>query len=343
MVHFGCGCVALYNKAILMMDAVRCYSISTVNVLVVCEDKEVGERVNDALKDYFSMAETETCQNKDTITLRFKSHACPLKFPETARELTSSNNLRVLKDGNSAFLIRGDSVFHIDLLTGIGTGFLDKGFWEWTQKVQQEFFMLKLLWLLHGHNLYGLHANGLAEHGVGILLVGDTGSGKTTISLSLIMQGWKYLSDDVVLLASDHCGVTAMAFQRGFSFDPFLARHYSVLKKPHETQIPGEGKTFLDIAGLYPNAYLASCVPRILIFPKIVPFDKTKLVPFDRTKALIYLMRNSGGSMIDKARSIRQIDVLKQLVYQSVCYELHLGQDMYKKPEDISDILLGIW
>lgn len=181
MVHFGCGCVALYNKAILMINVVRCYSISAVNVLVACEDKEVSERVNDALKDYFSMEETETCRNKDAITLRFKNHACPMKLPETARELTSSHNLRVLKDGNSSYLIRGDSVFQIDLLTSIGTGFLGKGFWEWPQKVRQEFFMLALLWLLHGHNLYGLHANGLAENGVGILLVGDTGSGKTTI------------------------------------------------------------------------------------------------------------------------------------------------------------------
>ncbi len=326
-----------------MMDIVRCYSISTVHVLVACEDKEVSERVNDALKDYFSVEETEIYQNKDTITLRFKKHACPMKLPETARELTSSQNLRVLKDGNSAYLIRGDSVFQIDLLKGIGIGFLDKGFWERPQKVQQEFFMLTLLWLLHGHNLYGLHANGLAEHGVGILLVGDTGSGKTTISLSLIMQGWKYLSDDVVLLARGSCGITARAFQRGFSIDPFLARHYSALNTPHKTQIPGDGKVFLDITGLYPNAYLTSCVPRVLIFPKIVPLDKTKLFSVDKTKSLIYLMRNSGGSMIDKARSIRQMDVLKQLVYQSVCYELHLGQDMYKRPEDISDIFLGIW
>ncbi|MDQ1273663.1 MAG: Hpr kinase protein [Planctomycetota bacterium] len=89
-----------------MMDVVRCYSVSTVNVLVACEDTEVSERINDAIKDYFSMAETETCQNKDTITLRFKNHACPMKFPETARELTSSHNLRVLKDGNTAYLIK---------------------------------------------------------------------------------------------------------------------------------------------------------------------------------------------------------------------------------------------
>lgn len=73
--------------------------------------------------------------------------------------------------------------------------------------------MLILLWLLHGHNLYGLHANGIVKNGAGILLVGDAGSGKTTISLSLIVQGWNYLSDDVVLLARDSCGSAARAFQ----------------------------------------------------------------------------------------------------------------------------------
>lgn len=33
-----------------MIDIIRCYSISSVNVLVACEDEEIGGRVNDALK-----------------------------------------------------------------------------------------------------------------------------------------------------------------------------------------------------------------------------------------------------------------------------------------------------
>lgn len=50
--------------------------------------------------------------------------------------------------------------------------------------------MVSLLWLLRNHGLYALHANALVKDKVGILLVGHTGSGKTTAALSLIRQGW---------------------------------------------------------------------------------------------------------------------------------------------------------
>ena len=38
------------------------------------------------------------------------------------------------------------------------------------------------------------------EPDTGVLLVGDCGAGKTTLSLSLIKAGWRYVGDDSVML-----------------------------------------------------------------------------------------------------------------------------------------------
>ena len=47
-----------------------------------------------------------------------------------------------------------------------------------------------------------LHANALSKNGVGILCMGHSGDGKSTIAYNLIKQGWKLLSDDLVALNS---------------------------------------------------------------------------------------------------------------------------------------------
>ncbi|MBE9540782.1 MAG: hypothetical protein IMF01_00565 [Proteobacteria bacterium] len=57
---------------------------------------------------------------------------------------------------------------------------------------------------------------------------------------------------------------------------------------------------------------------------------------------MILLIDNSGGIMVDKDKVVKQIEVLKQLVYQTDSYELIAGRDLYEKPEKISEVLSGV-
>jgi hypothetical protein len=269
--------------------------------------------------------------------LRFKNNNISIKIPETAHKLSTSPSLRVLKDGDSCYLIREDSAFHLDLANSMGIGFIDSTFWDGHPKSQQEFLMLSLLWLLRKHGLYALHGNALVKE-AGILLVGGTGSGKSTTALSLIRQGWRYLSDDVTLLRYNLDGIEAIAFPKGFSIDPDLANHYPELSIPFKASLNGQ-KRFLDINSICPDRFLFSCIPRVLIFPKIVPQDKSQIVPIYRTKALILLIDNSGGFIVGKKVVTKQIEVLKKLVYQTSHYQLLLGRDLYKEPEKIAEVL----
>lgn len=101
-------------------------------------------------------------------------------------------------------------------------------------------------------------------------------------------------------------------------------------------------KSFLDIDSIYPGRFTYSCFPKVLIFPEIVPRDKSKLIPIEKVGALIMLIANSAGIMVDKKIAVKQIEILKRLIYQTYSYQLLLGQDMYERPEDISEILSGI-
>jgi len=345
------------------MTMMKSYSISNVNLQVEFENNLLAKRLMGAFDNYFFMTEDDSAPNSHSITLRVKSNVFSIKVPKAAQELSVSSSLRVLKDGDFCYLIGGNSLFHLNLRNTLGIGLLDSTFWERPLKSKQEFLMLALLWLLRQHGLYALHANGLVKDKVGVLFVGSSGSGKSTLSLSLIRQGWGYLSDDVILirhssvvsLSNPPDGIEAIAFLKGFSFDSNLANRYPELDRPLETpSLNGHrfdpstssglttGKRFLDISQIYPTRFQPSCFPKVLIFPKIVSNDKSELIPIDRAKALILLAENSGGIMVDKEMVVKQMEVLKGLVYQTSSYQLLLGRDLYEEPERISEILSGL-
>ena len=230
--------------------------------MVECEDKWLGKKVIDTIEEYFFVNVSSAVPVSHNITIRFKSSNTPVEVPATAQELTSSPSLRVLKDGDSCYLVRENSIFQIDLVNSFCTGVINPGFWDLSLKSQQEFFMLLLIWLLRNHEIYALHANALVKDNVGIFLVGGSGSGKSTTAISLIRQGWCYLSDDVTLLRNNLGRAEAVAFTTGFSVDPSLANHYHELNKPMERSSFNGQKRFLDIRPIYGDRFLHNCIPK---------------------------------------------------------------------------------
>lgn len=344
------------------MAIIGSYSISQVNLQVECEDSQLAKRVIGAIDDYLLMTKNGSISNSHSITLRFKNNDFSIKVPETVQKLSTSSSLRVLKGGDFCYLISGDSIIQLDLKNSLGIGSLDSNFWRSPLKCKQDLLILSILWLLRPHSLYALHANGVVKDKIGVLIVGDTGSGKSTTALSLIRQGWGYLSDDVTLIRHSPDGIEAIAFRKGFSFDPNLANHYPELNDSLEapslngtrfnqstlrpfdklrTQGSGltTGKRFLDINSIYSDRFQPTCFPKVLTFPEIVSSDKSKLIPIERTKALVLLAENSGGIMVDKEMVVKQMEVLQRLVYQTFSYQLLAGRDLYEEPERISEIL----
>jgi hypothetical protein len=320
------------------MTVIGSYSISHVNLQIECEDEWLTEKIIDVIDNYLLTRDGST-PNSHSIVLKFKNNDFSIKAPKVAQELSSFSYLRVLKDGDFCYLVSGDSLFQIDLENSIGIGLLDSNFWERPLKSKQGFLMLSLLWLLPQHGLYALHANSLVRDGVGVFFSGSSGSGKSTLSLSLIRQGWRYLSDDITLIRHCQDGIEAIAFQKGFSFDPNLVNHYPELNHPLETPFFNGQKRFLDISLIYPDRFQSSCFPKVLISPKIVSQDRSRIIPIDRAEALILLIENSGGFMVDKGIVTKQMEVFKQLVYQTSSYQLLAGRDLYEEPERISEVL----
>jgi hypothetical protein len=142
--------------------------------------------------------------------LRLAVHwqARPQDLPVQAREVFRAEGLCGLQHGDDFYLTEGTSLLHLQPGAGQGTAQLVPAFMQQPQFLRQQFWAVGLPKLLRPLGLYGLHAAGIVTYANrSILLVGGSGSGKSSLTIGLVRQGWGYLSDDALLLRRQPGGV----------------------------------------------------------------------------------------------------------------------------------------
>lgn len=324
----------------------RAFGPSSVSLRLGGADSAQLARIGALLSDLFAL-DAHTDQDmaegtvQDSLGLGFRPSPLPERTGDTVYR---AGALAVTRVGDTFQLSCGLSQLHVTPGSAEAPCFLTPDFFDHSPFEQREFFLLSLLMLLRPRGLYGLHACGLKRDSVGLLIAGASGSGKTTTSLGLIRRGWRYLSDDAVLLEALADGpVRAVALRRGFSCTPETLAHF-----PELTGDPEFGR-FGDPDGkrvVYPGdafgGFTPACVPTLVVFPTVTPSSHTTLHPLRAAHSLIRLSQQSAGIMTDTAVSQRQLGVLKALTEQARSFELRLGRDALLSPDRIDALLRGV-
>ena len=197
-----------------------------------------------------------------------------------------------------------------------------------------------MAYLFSYQGLFDLHGAALDNHEIGYLFLGESNSGKSSIALSLVHQGWHYASDDSLLLKSDGNSVEVLSFRKNFYIDPEVASKYPELDPHFSNENDMEGcKRFLDLDQMYPNQFQPSIVPKILIFTNIISQKKSSIQLLSKGQALSNLLRQSVSIFFNRQVVDEHLNVLKQLVLRSDCYQLLAGRDLYDEPREILKIL----
>jgi hypothetical protein len=149
----------------------------------------------------------------------------------------------------------------------------------------------------------------------------------------LLQQGWGYLSDDAVLLRLQPHGITALACRKPCYVDARTAARYAELPcGEEEPETQGRWKRRVHLDEVYPAQQVAACLPRVLLFTRIVPTAQSALRPLDHLSALKYLLAQSGPQLFDCYTMASHLEVLKRLVQQAASYALHAGRDLSQQP-----------
>ncbi|MFL6254252.1 MAG: hypothetical protein ACJ74T_04465 [Pyrinomonadaceae bacterium] len=195
--------------------------------------------------------------------------------------------------------------------------------------------------------LFELHAAGVVEprSGGGFLVVGPSGSGKSTLATQLASAGWRYLSDDALLLRGSAELVEACALRREFAvteqtvaagvlegfeemlgepvpFDPLKRRF-----KPHT---------------IFPEGFAESCVPRALFFPVITHETASRARRLTQAETMRGLLRMCPWACYDRPAAATHLGLLARLARQAAGFELFAGRDLFGEAEHSSDYLRGL-
>jgi hypothetical protein len=175
--------------------------------------------------------------------------------------------------------------------------------------------------------LCALHAGALCRDGGVLLLPGDAGSGKSTLSAGLAARGFVMLSDDTALIDGKarlaRSLPTGLCIKRGAC--AVLKHHYPQLSALREWRRPdGRLVRYLmperDVSWAPANAALAV---RWIIIPRYGPDRSTALLPLPKHEALVRLLR--GVYFLSGALDRHNLERLIDWIGRVDCFELPLS------------------
>lgn len=162
-----------------------------------------------------------------------------------------------------------------------------------------------------------IHAASVAMGGKAVLVVGQSGAGKTSIAMTCALQGWDYLGDDAVIVKSRPARVGALyssARLRADTFERFPEVMTACLGISDDA---GEEKAEVDMALLRPQTTGDAEIGAILV-PQPTDWTRLRLQPIGRSATLRKLMEATRQSMIGDEAAV--FSKLAALVAEVPCY-----------------------
>ncbi|MEO8084723.1 MAG: hypothetical protein ABI780_12945 [Ardenticatenales bacterium] len=184
-----------------------------------------------------------------------------------------------------------------------------------------------------------LHAGLIARRGAGVLMPGESGSGKSTTSLAGVAQGLEFLADDFVGLER----VPGDTFRGHSLFSTAcltragLGRFADVQRHAVEDRFPEEEKPILFLAEIYPDRLIAT-VPIHAIALLRIGAERTEIQPASRPEALRQFAASTLHTVVPRPGRAA-LEMMAELVERVPAYWLLLGPDTRDVPEGIERIL----
>ena len=191
---------------------------------------------------------------------------------------------------------------------------------------------------LRRQGYYLVHAFAVAKNGRAVLVVGASGSGKTTTGLSLLLNGWKLLANDILLLERRADGLYALPTPGGVSIRPAT---FSLLPALQDWlgALPSSGKVNVSGQQLSRGQWAEPVRVELVLLPQIEAARPCcQLQSANRAVALARLLEESADRW-DAAALAAHVDVMQVLSRQTAVYHLLLGRDVV----NLSRLIEGVF
>ena len=320
------------------------YTIHGANVTMEWDNPSIGRAVH-AVLDYFGFSCRDESPSAPHVRMRLLDRGRSPGIPKSVVLIALYNGVEIWKSADHFYLRDGDSIVEVHPASGTARGVLRTSPWLRPNIIRMESITLIIhgvLLLLRRRAFYPLHAAAVTNGDYGVLFVAESDGGKSTLALSLVMQGWKYLSDDSILLRPNVSYVEALPLRRDFGLDEEAVRYVPAMARHWRPFFTDERKRRVDMASLFPGQAANSSTPRLLVFPRIVNEGESRLTPIGRMDALSLLMQQSSLLALEPGVTTAHLDVLGRLVRQAISYQLTAGRDLRDDPALLPHLLARI-
>jgi hypothetical protein len=165
--------------------------------------------------------------------------------------------------------------------------------------------------------VFSLHAATLVRNGAGLLLCGQPGAGKSTLTLQLVDAGFSYAGDDVALVGADGtiCGIPFALTVKEGSWDLLSRLHGDRYDATH-CRSDGVRVRYIPI----PNAQNQCVSASWIVFLNRVASGPEELIAIDQLDAMKRLIDNAFAA--DGRLSLAGFFALKRIVAGARSFQL---------------------
>jgi len=309
------------------------YAVAGRSVCVECGDAQTAE----LFRRYFAgwhvapLADAEGVPSDATISVR--AACAPPRAPAGFESFEIAGGGVCRTDGRTYLFEVGDSTVRVcgDSQTRVEVWIGD------SPRARERAALARLVFnasmtAMRRCGLFELHGAGVVEPGgAGFLFVGPSGSGKSTLATQLASAGWRYLSDDSLLLYSRGEKVEARALRRAFAVtDATVAAGplcgFQVLLTealPFDPQ-----KRRFEPEAVFPGAFVETCDPRAIFFPVVTGKRASRTRALSQAETMARLLRMCPWACYDRPAAQAHLDALARLARQAAGFDLFAGADL---------------
>ncbi len=178
----------------------------------------------------------------------------------------------------------------------------------------------------YAHHLLSLHAAVLEKNGRAVLLPGEPGAGKSTLTAALALAGWRLLSDEIALLRLEDGLLLPLARPvnlKSASIDIIRARFPEAVFGPLSADTHKGTVIHLRPPGDAVARMHEAARPAWVVFPRWQAGAVARFSPHSRAGAFVFAAENSFNySVLGEAG----FDALSALIGRCECLDFRYGQ-----------------
>jgi hypothetical protein len=194
-----------------------------------------------------------------------------------------------------------------------------------------------LKYLLIYYNIFLIHGACVAKDGKGVLIRGFPKRGKSTLAISLLRSGYKFLGDEDLQLEKVNSRIFAFTLLRDAKLPKKSIKHFPELR--YLLASKEQEHRFL-VEDVYPHSIISKVSPQLVIFPEFRQKGGVQVKELSQTEAMIYLIQERYVPLGSIKVERKYFDLLSLLVKQTRAYLIYYtDRDIVTIPSIIEHLL----